>query len=344
MTPVPEPTPTPLDDIAGGPGSFPRSIPPLERLGYDPTVVGQSLLLALLFLLLAAFPSQLLNKTLEENYEEVSGWFAIGGRFGSRIRSALARFWQRRAGIIVFVALSAALYGFLSPEFGPTVESAASLGGILIGLAIVITAFEVPLVLFYRRILNDRGSLKVQPLTIFIGIACVAISRIADFQPGYLYGLVVGYVFAQSLPLRVEGRANALTAVWMLAIALLAWLALPLAESSLASTPLLHIAVSAALATIFIGGLEGLLFELVPLKFLRGETVYAWRRGVWAVLFLLAAFMFAHILLTPATGYLGSTRTSPLLAAIILFASFGVVSVAFWAYFRFRPPRTAAVA
>lgn len=303
-------------------------------------MIGQSLLLALLFLLLAAFPSQLLNKTLEANYLEVSGWFARGGRIGTRVREALARFWQRRAGVIVFVTLSAVLYGFLSPEFGPTFESVASLIGILVGLAIVITAFEIPLLFFYRRMLNDRGRLKVQPLTIFIGIACVAISRIADFQPGYLYGLVVGYVFSQALPIREEGRANALTAVWMLSISLIAWLALPLAESNLSAVPFLSVAVAAGLATIFVGGLEGLLFELVPLRFLRGETVYAWHRGLWAVLFLAAAFTFAHILLTPATGFLGSTRTSPLLAAVILFVSFGAFSVSFWAYFRFRPPRT----
>jgi uncharacterized membrane protein (UPF0136 family) len=301
-------------------------------------VIGQSLLLALLFLLLAAFPAQLLNKTLEANYAEVSGWFAFGGHWIGRIRAALARFWQRRSGLIVFLVLSALLYGFLSPEFGPSIESASSLVGILAGLAIIIAAFEIPLALFYRRRLQDPGRLAVQPLTIFVGIACVVISRIADFQPGYLYGLVVGYVFAKELPMREEGRANALTAIWMLSIALLAFFALPVVESTFAAVPLVQIALAAGLATIFIGGLEGLLFELVPLRFLRGETVFAWHRGLWAVLFLVAAFTFVHILLTPATGYLGSTRTSPLLAAVILFVSFGVFSVAFWAYFRYRPP------
>ena len=295
--------------------------------------------MALLFLLLAAFPAQLLNKTLEENYLEVSGWFAIGGRWTARIREGLAAFWRRRAGLIVFLVISALLYGFLSPEFGPTLESAASLIGILGGLAIVITAFEIPLVYFYRSKLNDRGRLAVQPLTIFVGVACVVISRIADFQPGYLYGLVVGYVYAKELPIRDEGRANALTAIWMLAVALGAFFALPLLESSTASAPFLQTAVAAGLATIFIGGLEGLLFELVPLRFLRGETVWAWHRAAWAILFLAAAFTFVHILLTPTSGYLGSTRTSPLFAAVILFVSFGVFSVAFWAYFRYRPER-----
>ena len=51
--------------------SFGGTIPPPQNVGTDVTVLGQSLLLALLFLLLAAFPSQLFNKTLEENYTEV---------------------------------------------------------------------------------------------------------------------------------------------------------------------------------------------------------------------------------------------------------------------------------
>ena len=83
-----------------------------------------------------------------------------------------------------------------------------------------------------------------------------------------------------------------------------------------------------------------MLFELVPVRFLRGQSVFAWRRAVWATLFLAAAFSFVHILLTPQSGYLGSTQTSPLLAAVILFAGFGLFSVAFWAYFRYRPSRT----
>ncbi|MEO6349692.1 MAG: FGLLP motif-containing membrane protein [Candidatus Limnocylindrales bacterium] len=315
-----------------------------EAVGSDLAVVGQSLLLALLFLLLAAFPGQLLNKTLEENYDEVVGWLTPEGRIGTRVRALLARFWDQRVGLLLFVILSALMYGFLSPEFGPTVESAASLIGILGGLAIVIAAFELPLYFFQRRMLNDRGRLRVQPMTLVVGIACVVISRIADFQPGYLYGLVAGYVFAKELSMRDEGRANAVTAVWMLLISLGAWLALPTMEVGLAGQPLLQTLVAAALATIFVGGLEGLLFELVPLRFLRGESVFAWHRGMWAILFLAAAFTFAHILLTPTSGYLGDTRSSPLVAAVILFVAFGIVSVAFWAYFKYRPARSTSAA
>jgi hypothetical protein len=228
------------------------------------------------------------------------------------------------------------LYGFLSPRFGFDAGSLATLLGILGGLAIVIASFELPLFLAHRRVLHERGRLRVLPLTIVIAMVCVIISRVANFQPGYLYGVVAGYAFLGSLQLRDEARAHTATALWMLALSLAAWLAMPLVTGGLASMPLLQLAVGAAMATIFVGGLEGLLFELVPLRFLRGERIYKWRRGVWFVLFTAAAFAFSYILLNPATGFLGNTRASPLIPAVLLFVSFGVVSVLFWAYFKFR--------
>jgi hypothetical protein len=294
-------------------------------------------LLALLFMLLAAFPGQLLNNTVSEHYGEISGWFALGGSWTRDARNALSGFWQTRLGLAVFVIGSGLLFGFLSPSFGATVESAASLVGIVGGLVLILAAFELPRLLVHRRFFRDPGRLIVQPLTIVIAVVCVLISRLAEFQPGYLYGLVIGFAFARELSARNEGRLNALTALWVVLLSLLAWLLLPFAASAVGAPSLIQVALSAGLATVFVAGLEGVLFELVPLSYLRGESVFGWRRSVWAILFVTAAFAFVHILLTPANGYLGDSRTSPLLAAVILFFGFGGFSVAFWAYFRFRP-------
>jgi hypothetical protein len=326
------------------PGDTPRaggiaaSIRSIDELGADAGVIGQSLLLALLFLLLAAFPGQLLNKTVEENYVEISGWFAAGRGGLGRAGQALSTFWKTPLGLALFVFLSALLFGFLSPTFGLDFESIASFFGILAGLIVVIAAFELPMAIVQRRRFGELGHLEIQPLTIMIAIVCVVLSRIADFQPGYLYGLVIGFEFARRLPDRAEGRAQASTAVTLLVVALGAWLMLPVAEAATVTAPLAAVAISSALATVFIAGLEGLLFELVPVRYLRGQEVFLWNRVAWAVLFLTAAFAFVHILLTPQSGYLGDTQTSPLVAAVFLFAGFGTFSVAFWAYFRFRSP------
>ena len=105
------------------------SIRPIQQLGTDPAVIGQSLLLALLFMLLAAFPGQLLNKTVEENYTEVSGWFSAGKGWVAGVGRSLSRFWQSPLGLLMFVVVSALLFGFLSPQFGPSLLVGGQLPG-----------------------------------------------------------------------------------------------------------------------------------------------------------------------------------------------------------------------
>ena len=44
------------------------------------------------------------------------------------------------------------------------------------------------------------------PGTLFIAAICVIVSRVANFQPGYLYGLIIGFGFARELSKVAEGR------------------------------------------------------------------------------------------------------------------------------------------
>ena len=84
-------------------------------------------------------------------------------------------------------------------------------------------------------------------------------------------------------------------------------------------------------------GIEGIVFALMPLRFLPGELVYRFQRWRWAALYALGLFGFVMILLNPATGYVPSQNSVPFVMAVALFVAFGLVSVLFWGYFRFRP-------
>jgi hypothetical protein len=77
------------------------------------------------------------------------------------------------------------------------------------------------------------------------------------------------------------------------------------------------------------------------MKFLDGPKVLRWSRTAWAVLFFLGIFATVHVLLRPGSGYVGSTTGEVSIAVMSLFVGFGLGSFAFWAYFRFRPPRWA---
>jgi hypothetical protein len=167
----------------------------------------------------------------------------------------------------------------------------------------------------------------------------VVISRLTGFQPGYLYGLLIGLAFAHELSAVEEGRATAAAAGVMLVAAGVAWLALgamPAGDASFGATVL-----RTALAAITVAGLEGVVFGLLPFRFLPGEPLYGWNRVLWGLLLGVGAFAFLHILVNPASGYLADTSRTPLLTVVALLLGFSIVSVAFWAWFRFRAPPSA---
>ncbi|MCV0402527.1 MAG: hypothetical protein K5924_02325 [Chloroflexi bacterium] len=334
---VPSPSASPGPDaeplIPSGPGprrSFAESVPALTEVSTEPIVLLQSALLAALLVFLMPFPSQLFNSTLETHEDEVRRWFRLD-RVG-RLGSGIGAFWASWPGVGVFTLLAALLYGFLDPGFGISLGSLATFVGMLLGIALVTAAFAVPAVLAHRRIASG-WTLKVVPASLLIGVACVLLSRLTDFQPGYLYGLLIGLAFARELSAADEGRATALGAAAMLAVAFVSWLALgALPESEAFGL----VVARTALAALMVAGLEGVVFGLLPMRFLPGESLYAWNRIAWGALLAIGAFAFFHILINPASGYLSDTSRTPLLTVLGLLIGFSLVSVAFWAWFRYR--------
>ena len=251
--------------------------------------------------------------------------------------------WHTPLGIFGFVLLSALLFAFLDPTFGFSLTSVATFAGLAVGLFIVLAAYGVPLVLLARR---QRVAVTVRalPATLLVGVLCVLVSRIADFQPGYLYGLIIGFVFARALEIREEGRAEAIAAGSSLGVAFVAWIVLALLRGAGGAGGELSTAlIEAAAVTTVVAGLENAVFAMLPLRFLPGAAVYKWNRRVWIVLMALGLFGFVHVLLNPAAGagYMADTTRTSFITLVILLVAFGIASVLFWAWFRFRPTRQA---
>ena len=353
-------SPTPEQQVAGGqstPSAEPAAAPgsPLDARGgqlgrgrlalalvasaaprFEAAPLVGSALLAILLLLFMAFASELFNSTLEGNYDEVAGWLRIWGRRAAGI----SRFWGGPIGIGLFLALGAVVYGWLDPTLGLDLDSAATLIGLLIGLVVVMITFELPGMLMYRRRTGALPGLRALPWTLAAAAVCVAISRIASLEPGYLYGLLLGIVFAREPSDAEEGRQTAVGAAWTFVVALGAWAALGWVRGDPAPvTGLGGLAVETALAVIVVGGLEAVAFGLLPMRFLAGQALYRWNRPLWAALFGIGTFAFLYLLVGPHTGYLSELPLSGLMAAFGVFAAFGTISVLFWSYFRFRRER-----
>jgi hypothetical protein len=305
-------------------------VPTIGEVSGDPMVLIQSGLLAALVVFLMPFPAQLFNSTLENHEDEVKRWFRLD-RLGT-VAGGIGAFWASWPGVALFTLLTALLYGFLDPGFGISLGSVATFLGMLLGIVLVTAAFAVPAILAHRRV-DDAPTLKVVPISLLIGVACVLLSRLTDFQPGYLYGLLIGLVFARELSEADEGRATAIGAGLMLLVAFGSWLALGMLASD---DGFATIVARTSLAALMVAGLEGVVFGLLPMRFLPGEPLYAWNRLLWGALLAIGAFAFFHILINPTSGYLSDTSRTPLFTVVALLVGFSLVSVAFWAWFRFR--------
>lgn len=296
-----------------------------------------SLLVAVLGLLMV-FPAQLFNGTYEENHE----------RIDARLRRLARRRTPHRAAgrakrFAVFVAcllVGTVLGGLLDPSFGANVPSYALLvgvaGSVVVGIAIAILAARG-----FRRVRHEdpHWFLRAIPSALIVAALCVAVSRLTHFEPGYLYGVLGGAVFVTALKGRDEGRAELTGMVAGLAVALVAWvLFTPVSAAANAADPSFAVlATDALLAALFVGGLEGALFALLPLRFLPGGRLFAWSKAAWVVTTLGVLVLFVHVLLMPASGYLGRSTEASVGVTIALFAAFATVSVLFWLYFRMRP-------
>jgi hypothetical protein len=316
--------------------TFVNALPRPSEVSNDLFTLFVALGVTAVMLLLIAFPSSLFEETLEENHDEIFSWFMRAGGVVGLVRVASTTFWRSPPGVLLFMLVSAIVYGFLEPSFGLDVQSLALVVGVAVGLALTTATFEYPITQFQRRANAERGYIRVLPVSIVIAIACVAASRLAGFEPGYIYGVVAFWAFTRGMSLRAEGSSVAVTSMFILLVALIAWLSLPLADGLLTPGTLLHTVVAAVLTTVFVGGLQGLLIELLPLRFLRGATLWQWSRGLWVIVFLIAAFAFVHILVVPNIDFMFESGGAGLITALGFLLAFTLFSIAFWAYFRHR--------
>lgn len=311
----------------------------------------QDLLLVALLGLLIVFPAQLFNSTYEENHDRIERQLArvrLRRRppaapvavTGAATEDTVPPRARRLAIFVGCVVVGTLLGGLLDPNFGANRPSYALVIGIFLSVIVAVLVAAVAGRVFRSATHHASGwYLRAIPSALLIAVGCVVVSRLTHFQPGYLYGLLGGAVFAVALDKRSEGRAEVAVTVTGLGIALLAWIGFgPVSGAADGADPAFWLlSVDAFLAALFIGGLEGLMFGLVPLRFLPGSRVKAWSWIAWAVLMVAVLYAFVHVLLLPESGYLGRSTAASVTVTLALFGAFGVLSVLFWLYFRLRP-------
>ncbi|MGB8196337.1 MAG: FGLLP motif-containing membrane protein [Acidimicrobiales bacterium] len=224
------------------------------------------------------------------------------------------------------VLVAGAIFGgLLNPTFGFNERTLADIGATLIAFALatyigwlIATAFRK------HHHYPVRTYLHALPLGLVVAAVCVLISRCTNFEPGYLYGVVVSVAFVETLEERHNAHLMAISALSMLGVGLVAWfLWIPVNHLALEhSHNVIFVVVDDALASIFVAGLVGTVIGLLPLEFMPGGTIAKWRKDVWAAVFFIALFLLVEVELRPAAGPT-HPGGAPIVTVVVLFVLFG---------------------
>ena len=307
----------------------------------------ENVALAAVLVLFITFPSQLFNHTLDENRDDIRDWWERRFRLLARARKlpVRSRSWLHDTIAAVTVVLVGALFGgLLDPHFGLTRSSALTYCSVVCSMTLGIAVVGV-VDREYRKRRGRPTQLhpRALPAGLLVAALCVLVSRVAGFEPGYLYGIVCGVAFSGALSKKEEGHMVALSVVATIALAMLAWaIWVPLNRAAVHPREAWAVVFGDDLSgAVFAAGIVGSTIGCLPLRFLPGGKIAAWHRGAWAGVFALVAFIFLEVMLNPGRG--GHKGHAPLVTAITLFLVFGAGSVAFYTHFARKRRRQARV-
>ncbi len=284
--------------VTSGPAPINALPTPAEAFSSPGRIVA-SAAISIAALLFITFPANLFNKTFEENYDVIVAWWEPRlRRFRRKQKSSTADAGEpaadstRRAPPIApthcrtttpkddrvkfaLVVIAGAIFGgLLNPKFGANSASVNSFVATLLSV-ILGTAVGTAVGFLYRRRkkYDVTRHFEALPAGLAIAALCVVLSRLSNFQPGYLYGVVCGVAFAGTLAKNENGHLVALGHLATIAVAVVAWFVwVPVNHSALHHPGVFPLVIlDDLLASLFVGGLVGSVINLIPVRFMPGS-------------------------------------------------------------------------
>lgn len=280
----------------------------------------------IILVLLIAFPTALLNSAIER---------ATTSRIRPRRPAAhLSGWWQAGLGVLAAAIIS----GFINPDFGINAESVRVVASLLIAFTVdVILGWSALIWVVRRSNPSVTAHLTFKPLTLLIVIGAVALTRLSEFEPGIVFGIVAGVVFSAAVTASHRAPAELVALGYAFLVAMLAWVGYTamLIEGSDA-TDEGSMFVKETFASFAIAGVAALPIVLVPLRGLPGHPIYQWHRSVWGAAYFAALFAFFLMLMPLPLAWLEVPL--PLKTWVAIYLMYAVGAVATWAIVRLLIP------
>jgi hypothetical protein len=314
------------------PALFTNSIKTVTDAFSSPITLGAAAGAGLFLLLFVALPAELLNSTLEEHYERMFGRVPfLKRRTGPRFPGLVALLERYKIlGGIGLTVLAALIFGFADPGFGFDLASMRTVLASAIALFIV-GYFASALT---GRILRGRWemvtTIELKPLGIVLTIFGVVLSRLLDFSPGFLFGLVIGLGMIGASTLAERVKLTLVNSALIFGFAILAWVGYStIAGNTIGFWDTLG---NDTLVAVTSEGLTALVVGLLPFRFLDGESLFQRSKALWAVAYLIAAASFVLILI-PAADNWGETP-GPVWLWLGVLVVFSAIAFGLYLYFR----------
>ena len=241
-----------------------------------------------------------------------------------------------------YLLVAALLYSLLTPGF-PGQDALLVFGVAIVGLVVATVADILPGDRYVLSRYRTHGTLPGRGWTLALAAVCVAISRMANLQPGYMYGIIGTFTFGLALSRSDEGSMEARGAVGLLILALATWFAAHPVRAHTGCAPDGSDAHHQHGAREHLRGRRrrARLWAHPHQVPARTEDLRLEPLAVGPAVGRRLA-LFAHVLMYPVTLAQPSPDPATLATTLVSAGIYGAIAVGFWAAFRYRAARNDA--
>jgi hypothetical protein len=272
-------------------------------------------------------PSALVSGVLSARWDRWFGWARRPSDAVRRVTDRAQRPWVFWVGIVVASLIAA----FVDPKFGLNWMSFR----LYLTLFAAFAVFNVGAWLVIARVLRrlepelPKPELRLRIGSLFVLLLGVLVSRLLVLEPGIVFGIVAGLVFATTLVASRRAGVVLVGAGFAAAAGIAAWIlysVLTLALGGVESA--FTVGVIEFFGGLTLQGLSALPIALLPFAVLDGGALFRWNRPLWVAVYLGATVLFLLVIVNVPNGV--TAVPGDFLRWLGLYFAFAVVATAIW--------------